>query len=110
MAENLLEIPDVERDVQRARLKSENLRWYISKVNPGRYGDRLDLTVTEKLDVSEALKAARARLVLPVRDLLTAPGLQVIESKGDSEGAAPDSSSVGAAAESLPSELPDFLK
>jgi hypothetical protein len=59
MAEDLLDIADnVSRDVletdnglvfnhtavQRDRLRTDTRRWVMSKMNPGRYGDKLDVT------------------------------------------------------------------
>jgi len=67
LTETLLTIPDDEPDVQRARLKSDNIKWYASKAKPEVYGDKLDLTVTNNVDLNSALEAARAR-ALPIRD------------------------------------------
>lgn len=42
-AEKLAEDIEVEEDVQRAKLKFEYGRWYLSKLAPKRYGERLAL-------------------------------------------------------------------
>lgn len=39
-SEALVDIPDTYTDVQRGRLKSENLRWLMSKIASKKYGDK----------------------------------------------------------------------
>jgi hypothetical protein len=41
--EKMEEIPDLEEDVQRARLKIDVLKWQLSKEEPRKYGDKLEL-------------------------------------------------------------------
>lgn len=41
--ERMDEIPDQVEDVQRARLKVDVLKWQLSKEEPKKYGDKLDL-------------------------------------------------------------------
>jgi hypothetical protein len=40
-------------DVAKARLRFDARRWYLSKLAPKRYGDRLDLNVDAKVEVRE---------------------------------------------------------
>ncbi len=42
-ADELAELMAAEPDVQRARMIGEHGRWYLSKLAPRRYGDRLAL-------------------------------------------------------------------
>ncbi len=42
--EAMEEIPDKEADTQKARLKVDILKWQLSKENPKKYGDKVDLT------------------------------------------------------------------
>ena len=46
--EALEEIPDIEEDVQRARLKVDVLKWQLSKEEPRKYGDKIDMTTNGK--------------------------------------------------------------
>lgn len=85
LADQLLAVSDECPDVHRARLKSDNLKWYIRCLNPARYGERIDVNVTETVNVRDALTAARARLVRPIRDQLEAEDAQLIEYQGESE-------------------------
>lgn len=62
-AETLLTIPDEEPDVQKARLKSDNVKWFLAKLKPETYGDRIDLNVNQTVDIGGALADARARLL-----------------------------------------------
>ena len=85
LADQLLDIAEEIPDVHRARLKSENLKWYVSKLAPARYGERLDLNVTQQVDVGAALMAARARLVRPISDQLEEPETQALEYKEETD-------------------------
>jgi len=59
-----------EPDVNRARLIVDSIKWRASKMIPKVYGDKLDVTVEHRLDIGEALAAARARATLrPLCDL-----------------------------------------
>lgn len=55
-------------DVAKAKLKSDNIKWLAAKLNRERYGDRVDMTVTELVDVRGAMAEARARSGLVRRD------------------------------------------
>lgn len=41
--EQLLEIPDTEEDVQRAKLKVDVRKWAASRFNAKKYGDKMDM-------------------------------------------------------------------
>jgi len=42
--ERLEEVADKEEDVQRARLKIDVIKWQLSKEEPRKYGDKMDVT------------------------------------------------------------------
>ena len=46
--EKMEEIPDIEDDVQRARLKVDVLKWQLAKEEPRKYGDKIDMTTNGK--------------------------------------------------------------
>lgn len=69
LADDLITIPEDMADVQRAKLKSENIRWLLSKRKPMTYGDRLDLNVNHTVDVSTALSEARARIAKQINTI-----------------------------------------
>lgn len=68
MVDSLDKIPEDIADVQRARLKSDNIKWIASKRKPEVYGDRLDINVKQEVDIGAALLEARSRAQLPVFD------------------------------------------
>lgn len=68
-------------DIQRARLKSENIRFVISKLAPRTFGDNIQVNVNHTLDLSRVLAAAAAR-VAPIRHLET-PMIDVSPSVDD---------------------------
>lgn len=80
----LEDVATTEPDVQRARLICENRKWLASKLIPTVYGDKLDVTVTNKVDASEALAAAKARTLRHMRDQATDAEWQPIENKEES--------------------------
>lgn len=61
IADSLQTIADDEKDVLRARLKSENLRWVLSKRKPHVYGDRIEVNMNQTVSVLDALNEAKAR-------------------------------------------------
>jgi len=48
MFEELLEIADNKEDVQRDRLRIDTRKWYLSKVLPKKFGDKMDVTSDNK--------------------------------------------------------------
>lgn len=67
----------------RAKVIIDAIKWEAGKLNK-QYGDRLDLTVTERPDLNAALAEARNRaLVRPMRDLPDVTVTQVIDSTCD---------------------------
>ncbi len=62
-----MDVADQERDPQKARLKADNIKWLLSKWNPKKYGDRIDINVVNNnVSISVALEEARKRLQPPV--------------------------------------------
>lgn len=65
--DKLPEIAQNEPDVQRARLLSDNVKWAAARIKPRAYGDRLDLNITQTIDIGSALAEARNRAALRPR-------------------------------------------
>ena len=68
LADSLLTIPEQIQDVQVARLKSENIRWLLSKRRAEVYGDKLQVDVSGQVDLT-AIMAESAQRLRPMRDL-----------------------------------------
>lgn len=79
LVDEALDVVKNEPDVQRAREIANMHRWAAGKFNAKRYGERIDLNVTQTIDVSDALKEARARMIRPMHDQLTQQQPQVID-------------------------------
>lgn len=58
-------------DVQMLRLHADNAKWYLSKMEPARYGEKLDVTVTKGVDLRTAIAEGRART-----RILNAPAIE----------------------------------
>lgn len=76
LADSLLTIVDEEPDPLRARLKSENIRWILSKRKPQTYGDKLDINLSGTIDIAGALAEARNRANMP-----TIPEMDTIDAE-----------------------------
>lgn len=63
--EEIISIADGFDDPAKARNRIEARKWYASKMIPSKYSDRLDINVTQKLDLTSALAEARERI--PIR-------------------------------------------
>lgn len=79
LADEALHIADNEDDAAKARNQIGVRQWLASKLHAKRYGDRIDLNVTQTIDIGATLAEARAR-VLPARYLNDVTDAQVIES------------------------------
>ena len=57
-------IPDEEADVQRAKLKCDNVRWAASRLHPEVYGDSLQLNVDGQVSLLQArMTHAKGRII-----------------------------------------------
>ena len=79
LADDLLGLADdLSLDVNRSKLKSDNIKWILSKRKAETYGDRIDVNINKTVDISTALLEAKSR----VRDVT--PQLSESRSQGDS--------------------------
>lgn len=79
LVDEMTEIADSNDDPQRVRNRVDVRKWIASKLLPKKYGERIDLNVTQTIDIGEALREAKARIVRPVIDQLPTPQPQVID-------------------------------
>lgn len=78
LADEALTIADTENDAAKARNQIQVRQWLASKLYAKRYGDRVDLNVTQTIDIGGTLAEARARL-LPASYLDNSNNAQVID-------------------------------
>lgn len=79
LVDEVIEIADTEPCPQTARNRIDARRWYASKMRPSKYSDRIDVNITETVDIRSALAEANARRMLrPCYNELP-PAKQVIE-------------------------------
>lgn len=74
LADGLMTAHDDHTDVQRARLRSDNAKWLLSKRKPSVYGDKVDIHVSQTIDITAALSEARSR-ALPSQEVIDVPML-----------------------------------
>jgi hypothetical protein len=70
LVDSLHTIADDEQDVQRARLKSDNIKWVASRLNPTQYGDRINMDVRHSVDLDGAMIEARERIASKMPQLI----------------------------------------
>ena len=59
-----------ELDVQRARLLVDVIKWRASKIHSQVYGDKVDVTIDQRVSVTSAREMAMARVLRPISDLV----------------------------------------
>ena len=74
--------------VQQARLRSDNRKWYLSKVLPKRFGDRVEATVIG--DPNQPLLTRIELVAVPPRARIEDSQGKTIEHEPDEEWATPD--------------------
>lgn len=102
LADEVVHLADGDGDPAKVRNQMNARQWLASKLYAKRYGDRIDLNVTQTIDIGSTLAEARARL-LPVRDQhevidvepravteVSAHGATDSESLNPAQNAAPD--------------------
>lgn len=94
LAEQIIEIADTESDSSKARNQIDARKWFAAKVHPKQYGERVDLNVTQSIDISAALEEARARL-LSMRDQSNIIDAQAIDITNQKAVASSDCKSEG---------------
>lgn len=74
-------------EVQRAKVKSENIKWSASKVIPDVYGDNINLNVNHSLDLSSVLLAAENRIIpiLTTQQRIDSNTIDITESNNNEE-------------------------
>lgn len=78
IADEIVDIADNATDSSKARNQIEARKWLAGVLNP-RYSPRVDVNITERVDLTGAREAALQRLSRPVRDQLTSAINQRIE-------------------------------
>lgn len=106
LADEIINIADTSEDPAKARNQIEARKWIASKYNSKRFGDRIDLNVTQTIDIGSTLEEARNRM-RPISDLSKTLDLQAIEIPTMSAVSSPDKKSEEAQAAPL---VPDIFK
>lgn len=94
MADEIISIADSDSDPAKVRNQIQARQWLASKLNAKRYGDRIDLNVTQTVDIGATLAEARARLLRPERDPLAIVDVQAVDLSSDSGGTSSDKQSL----------------
>ena len=105
LADEVVAIADSDSDPAKVRNQMQARQWLASKLYAKRYGDRIDLNVSQTLDIGSTLAEARARL-RPVGDQYEITDAQIIEAKRISQQRTGDIKSILA---SDPCKAPDIF-
>lgn len=107
LVQQIVSIADSDTDPQKARNQIQVRQWLASKVLPKEYGDRLDVNVTQTIDIGSALTEARARALRPVSDQHTIDDVEYSAVPSDQVNGAHDTQSgdqLPSAAAALPGQ------
>lgn len=85
IADEIVEISDTDEDYQRAKNRIDARKWAAKVTNPQRYGDRLDLNVTERPNLADIRSRSLENLPPDVADRLTGSASGLIESGTESD-------------------------
>ena len=77
--EVILIADNLELNPIRARNQIDARKWYAAKMQPTKYGDRLDINVNQTVDISGALNDAKARVTRRISDARQVIEAQAIE-------------------------------
>ncbi len=67
--DDLIDIADTEPDPNKANVRINTRKWVASKYNSQAYGDKLDVTVNQTVDIGYALKEAKQRALTQPIDI-----------------------------------------
>lgn len=82
LVDEALHIADTETDASKARNQIDIRRWIATKHHSRVYGDRVDLNVSQTLDITATLAEARTRIIRPVCDQLPVTDVQTLDLTG----------------------------
>lgn len=97
LVDEALTIADTEQDAARARNQIDIRKWMASRLHQKKWGDRVDLNVTQTIDIGSTLAEARARL-LPVSYQQDIIDVQAIDLQGQNQAKLSDNQSLTDAA------------
>jgi hypothetical protein len=63
LADQLIEIADIYEDVNRGRLKSDNIKWLLARRAASKYGDKVTLDVNQTVSIGSAIDEALKRAI-----------------------------------------------
>lgn len=61
IVEEIIDIADND-DSQKARNRIDSRKWYAAKMRPSKYGEKLDINMTQIVDITSALNEAKSRI------------------------------------------------
>lgn len=93
LVDEALVIADNEQDAARARNQIDIRKWMAARLHQKKWGERVDVNVTQTLDIGATLAEARNRL-LPVRDQYNVIDSQVIDLSGQNDAKPSDNESL----------------
>lgn len=107
-AEEVVDISDEEENPMKAKNRIDARKWYAAVMKPKKFAERIDLNITETIDIRGALEEARSRTLLPICYPKQIDKNKVLEIKAESISSSTGQQPVNADAQ--PQSGEDLLK
>lgn len=62
LVDEAIDIADTSDDAMKARNQIDIRKWYASKILPHKFGEKIDVTITQNVDVKGAIEEAKKRV------------------------------------------------
>lgn len=66
LAHSVLSLVDDYENPNQARAKFEAIKWYVGVMDPVKYGQKIDVNITQTIDISGAIERANERVAIDV--------------------------------------------
>lgn len=84
LVDDAIALADGDGDPAKVRNQVEIRKWLATKQHSQRYGERVELNVSQTIDIGSTLAEARARMLRPVYDQLPTVDVQTIDLQSES--------------------------
>ncbi len=78
LVDEAIDIADNSDDAMKARNQIDIRKWYASKIIPQKFGEKIDINITQNVDVKGAIEEAKKRVRVVTPSLPTDPSQNIL--------------------------------